>query len=120
MTDARLPERWLTDRRLLLLTDAEYRLFVTVLLWCVANRTDGEFGAEDLPLLPGIDPAQASRLAAGCAKRGLLTGNGGHWRIPDFTATQSTRDELDQLERARAADRERKRRQRLRDAGLSP
>jgi len=113
MTDARLPERWLTDRRLLLLTDAEHRFYITALLWCVANRTDGEFGAEDIRLMPGIDPGQASRLAAGCAKRGLLAGNGGQWVITGFAATQSSRDELDQLDRIRAAERDKKRRYRL-------
>jgi hypothetical protein len=39
MTDARFPERWLNDRRLLRLSDAAFRLFVISLTWSVSNRT---------------------------------------------------------------------------------
>ena len=55
MTDARMPERWLSDRRLLRLSDAAYRLHLTGLLWSVANRTDGEVAnqlAERRPVHP--------------------------------------------------------------------
>ena len=40
MTDARLPERWLNDRRLQRHSADHYRAFVNALLWSVANRTD--------------------------------------------------------------------------------
>jgi hypothetical protein len=63
MTDARFPERWLNDRRLLRLSDAAFRLFVVSLTWSVSNRTDGELDASDLALMPGIDPTAAGELA---------------------------------------------------------
>ena len=126
MTDARLPERWLTDRRLRLLSDQAHRFFITALLWCVANRTDGVFWDEDLALMPGAVvpgtvPAGGSRdWAEECVKRDLVTRAGDRWVITDFEATQSTRDELDQLERIRAADRDKKRRQRLKEVSTGP
>ena len=41
MTDARFPERWLNDRRVLRLPDDAFRLFVLSLAWSVANQADG-------------------------------------------------------------------------------
>ena len=115
MTDVRLPERWLSDRRLRLVSDQAFRLFVTALLWCVTNRTDGVFWDDDLRLMPGVDPERAGDCAAECVKRGLMTRRGDRWEVVDFAKTQSGSDELDRLERIRAGERERKQRQRLRD-----
>jgi len=38
-TDARVPDRWLSDRRLQRLSDAHFRAFITSLVWSVSNRT---------------------------------------------------------------------------------
>jgi hypothetical protein len=38
MTDARFPERWLQDRRVLRLSDVGFRLFTLSLAWSVSNR----------------------------------------------------------------------------------
>lgn len=73
MTDARLPERWLNDRRLLKLPDDAFRLFVTALVWSVANKTDGVLLDEELPLIPGTDP----RCHAQLVEAGLW--QGGKW-----------------------------------------
>jgi hypothetical protein len=56
MTDARFPERWLNDRRLLRLSDAAFRLFVISLTWSVSNRTDGVLDTGDLTLIPASTP----------------------------------------------------------------
>jgi hypothetical protein len=109
MTDARLPERWITDRRVLLASPQAWRLYTLSLMYSVANRSDGLLLPDDLQLIPTVDPDCAAELV----KLGLWERCRGGWRVADFAATQSSRDELDQLERIRAADREKKRRQRL-------
>lgn len=60
MTDARLPDRFLTDYRLLELTDSAWRLLTSALMWSNQQGTDGQipvsalrvFGAEDKHNLP--------------------------------------------------------------------
>jgi hypothetical protein len=119
MTDARLPERWLMDRRVLLTSPGAWRLYTFGLMYSIANRNDGLLLAADLPLIPSVDAGLADELV----KVGLWTRHGDGWRITDYLLTQSTKDELDQLERIRANAREKKRRQRLspgRVPGQSP
>ena len=41
MTDARFPDRWLSDRRLQRLSDGHFRAFITSLAWSVTNRAEG-------------------------------------------------------------------------------
>lgn len=108
MTDARLPERWLVDRRLLKLSDSAYRTFVTALLWSVANRTDGRFEADDIELMPRAKGADVVEILAA----GLLDRDGTQLVLADFEATQTSRDELEVLENARRRDRQKKARQR--------
>ncbi len=60
MTDARIPDRWLSDRRLQRLSDVHFRAFITSLVWSVSNRTNGVIEPEDLRLIPNF--------AAGAAK----------------------------------------------------
>lgn len=112
MTDARLPERWLNDRRVLRLSDGALRLFLLGLAWSVSNRTDGVIEDEDLPLIPTVDVSRAAELG----KAGLWDRYSGHWMFVDFDSTQTTRDELDRLDRMRRAEREKKARQRERKA----
>jgi hypothetical protein len=112
MTDARFPERWLNDRRILRLSDAAHRLFVTALAWSVSNRTDGVIDDDDLPLIPGVDVDRARELD----RAGLWDRYSDHWLILDYDSTQTTRDQLDRLDRVRRAEREKKARQRERKA----
>lgn len=117
MTDVRLPERWITDRRVLLTTPPVWRLYTFALMYSVANRSDGVILPDDLQMMPTISADCAAELV----KLGLWERRRDGWRITDFTATQSSRDELDQLERIRAAERDKKRRQRLNPSpGRSP
>lgn len=125
MTDARFPERWLNDRRVIRLTDGAFRLFVVSLTWSVSNRTDGAIESADLSLMLGADRRNAGELL----KAGLWTSDTerGVWTIADFVATQTTADQLVVLENARARERRKKARRRGRDnddddepPGLSP
>lgn len=108
MTDARLPERWLTDRRLLKLSDSAHRTFVTALLWSVANRTDGRLEVDDLDLMPRARQSDVVELVASR----LFARDGTQLVLIDFPGTQTSRDELEVLENARRRDRQKKARQR--------
>lgn len=103
MTDARFPERWLNDRRLLRLSDGAFRLFVTAMTWSVSNRTDGVVSEDDLPLMLRVDPGQAVELE----KHDLWRREGDGWLITDFADTQTSKAQLDGLDLKRQQDRER-------------
>lgn len=103
MTDARFPDKWLTDRRLLRLSDRAFRLFANALMWTVSNRTDGVIEAEDLPLIPGYAMGIEDELA----RAGLWVEYRQGWLIADYKTTQTSRDELRALDRARHANRNR-------------
>ncbi len=113
MTDARYPEAWLNDRRVVRLSDAAHRLFVTANAWSASNRTDGLLEVADLALIHGVDPRHRSELVAA----GLWTVVAGGLQIVDFHKIQTTKAQLDGLDHKRHQDRERKARQRARDRG---
>lgn len=103
MTDARLPERWLNDRRMLRLSDAAFRLYATALMWSVSNRTDGVVAEDDLTLMLRVDPGRALELE----KHDLWQRDGDGWLISDFADTQTSKAQLDGLDLKRQQDRER-------------
>jgi hypothetical protein len=115
MTDARMPEKWLTDRRLLRLDDATLRLFVLSLMWSVANRTDGRLYDDDLDLIPTVDATTAPYLV----KAGLWRRENDYWVITDWADTQTSADELAALAATRRAARDRKARERARKAAVT-
>lgn len=106
MTDARFPERYLSDRRVLRLSADEFRAWSFATLWCVSNRTDGVVLADELPLIPFMDDGIAGALV----ERGLWSLSGDGWLITDFDRTQTSKHDLEVLENARAADAAKKRR----------
>lgn len=114
VTDARFPERWLNDRRVLRLSDSAFRLFVIANVWAVSNRTDGELHEDDLGLIPSVDTAYADELA----KVGLWEKIADRWLIADFCNVQTSKHDLEVLENARRRDREKKARQRARPDGI--
>jgi hypothetical protein len=109
MTDARFPERWLNDRRILRLSDAAFRMFVISLAWSVANRTDGWLTLDDLALIPGCSNDKA---AAELYDAELWWNHFDHAQIAEFEETQTTSADLAHLAEARRKQREKKRRQR--------
>jgi hypothetical protein len=108
MTDARFPERWLQDRRVLRLSDVGFRLFTLSLAWSVSNRTDGVLYDDDLALIMSVDPARSGELE----KADLWRREKDHWLIVDFADTQTSRHDLDVRDNARRREREKKARQR--------
>jgi hypothetical protein len=113
MTDARFPERWLNDRRIMRLHSEAFRLFIVSLAWSVANRTDGVLYDDDLELLPGLDAGWAHCLV----KAGLWERVSDYWLITVFEATQTTAAELASLDIGRRIERDRGRRRRAHDRG---
>ena len=93
MTDARFPERWLNDRRVLRLPDDAFRLFVCGLAWSVANKTDGYLSDEDLALIPGVNLEAAAALYDAELWWGHMHGA----QITVFEETQTSRDDLETL-----------------------
>lgn len=108
MTDARLPEKWLLDRRLYRLSPEHFRSFAYALLWSVSNRTDGYIEPEDLVLIPHFAKGSAEAFVAAR----LWTPRRKGWLIADFAVTQTSRSDLEVLENIRAAEARKKRRQR--------
>ena len=113
MTDARFPERWLNDRRIMRLSAAEFRAYLLSLTWSVSNRTDGRLEATDLALVPGFDGGAVDALVAA----GLWSAQPGGWKIVDFADTQTTAAQLKGLEQKRLMDRDRQARKRAHDHG---
>ena len=108
MTDSRLPERYLNDRRINRLSAEHFRSYVMATLWSVSNRTDGVLTVEDLTLIPGFSATAPAALYAAELWVGIVGG----WTIEDFANTQTSKHDLGVLDNARRADREKKRRQR--------
>lgn len=108
MTDARFPDRWLSDRRLQRLTDSHFRAFVTSLTWSVSNRTNGVIEPEDLALIPNFS-ANAVRAFIDA---GLWSTLAKGWLIVDHAVTQTSAEQLAANENQRVREREKKARQR--------
>ncbi|GGL88579.1 hypothetical protein GCM10009706_29060 [Curtobacterium citreum] len=113
MTDARFPERYLSDRRVLRLTADEFRGWAFATIWSVSNRTDGVILSDELLLVPFMSASTAQKLEAS----GLWAADGNGWVIADFPQTQTSRHELEVLDNARRREREKKARQRAAKTG---
>lgn len=114
MTDARLPDRWLIDRRFNRLDDRDWRSYTYSLMWSVSNRTDGVIEESDLPLIPhfsrdSIPAFLAAEVWAVMDDRIDIA-----WRIIDYGPTQTSRAEHEVLDNARTRQRVKKQRQRAR------
>lgn len=114
MTDARFPERWLNDRRVLRLADAEFRTFVTTLAWSVSNRTDGAISTDDLCFVLGSSVGSAP----GLVRAALWTLQDNGWHINDYATTQTSAHELEILDNYRRTERVKKAKHRGAKANL--
>ncbi len=116
--DARIPERYLVDRRIVRLSASARASYFMATLWAVSNRTDGRIERDDLALIPTFDAATVDALVE--AELWNVS-DGDAWVIADYLSTQTSRADFEVLENARRADREKKRRQRAAKAsGESP
>jgi hypothetical protein len=111
VTDARYPDYWMHDARVQGLSGDDFRAFIHALAWSAHNRTDGVIRPENLTQIPRLDAATMAVFvdAELCAK---LTGG---WLILDYLATQTSRAQFEQRDRARANNARRKAEQRDRD-----
>lgn len=121
--DARMPERYLVDRRIVRLPHPARSSYFMATLWSVSNRTDGRIERDDLALIPTFEPTCVDALVAASLWEQDDTGDA--WMIADYMSTQTSRADFEVLENARRADREKKRRQRAAKAtaesqGVSP
>lgn len=117
MVDARLPSRWLFDMRFEALSDRAFRTFCASLMWSNEQGTDGVLPAPAMrffhPL--GVDDATRKELADAGLWR---TARDGSATMPDWSTSmgQST---AESIERQRASERDRKRRERSRNSPSS-
>jgi hypothetical protein len=111
VTDARFPDRWLSDKRIQRLSDAHFRAFIHALAWAATNRTDGVIEPDDLALIPRF-PEDAVRAFIGAELWEPRNEEGRGWVMVDFAATQTTAVQLKAAETARARERDKKARQR--------
>lgn len=112
MTDARLPGRWLMNTQIMGLSDRAWRVFTSALMWSTEQGTDGAIPRIAMRLLHPEDiPAET---LDELEHAGLIQRDGeGGMRVLDWGRTQSTAAEIEQ---GREHARQRKRRQRERDA----
>ncbi len=103
----------MNDRRVLKLTPEQFRLFVMATAWSVTNRTDGVIETVDLQLVPFATAADAGVLVGA----GLWNRTDLGWLIVEYSDTQTSSAQLDQLNETRRRDRERKARARKTKTG---
>ena len=115
MTDARLPDKWLTDLSYLELSDQAWRLFTSALMWCNQQGTDGRVPNSALQILR---PAEVLVMATDELVEK------GHWTESDsgYEFAKNWDQELGQSTKAevqsrRDSNRERQRRLRERNEG---
>ncbi|EID80801.1 hypothetical protein W59_06323 [Rhodococcus opacus RKJ300 = JCM 13270] len=99
------------DRRLNRLSDSDFRSYIMSLVWSVSNRTEGNLFPDDLPLIPCFTRGAE----VGIETSGLWIRSGEGWAIDKFELEQTTVADLEAAERKRFNDRERKRKQRVRE-----
>ncbi|WP_104061118.1 hypothetical protein [Arthrobacter sp. 4R501] len=105
MTDARLPERWLMDRRIQRLNAEQFRAYTMSLMYAVCNRTDGQLTEDDIEAIPHFERGSIPPLVAAGLWR-QEEGSGG-WVITDYLATQTSRAQLEAAEMARTKEAQR-------------
>lgn len=117
MTDTRLAESFLTHPTIDGLSDAAHRVYTNGLVYAVAGSTDGRLPQRALRLLhpDGTTKTVVKELV----NAGLWTAVGDGFEVRNFLRYQSSAEQVKQAAEARqqqrAADAERKRRQRHKD-----
>jgi hypothetical protein len=110
VVDARFPERWLNDKRIVRLSGDAFKLWGLGILYSVANRQEGFLHEGDLRYIHDVDASRAFELE----KAGLWSRDGDGWQMAEYEDTQTSLAELDAAANARRAARDKKARQRAR------
>lgn len=108
VTDARFPDRWMLDRRVMTLPPGAFRTYVLSLTWAVSNRTDGHLGPDELAMVPGGGVSDAHRDLF--VQKELWAKQADGYLILDFLTTQTSAAKLLADEEYAARERQRKRR----------
>ena len=108
MADARLPVQWRNEKRFACLSLSERWTLVTMLMFSVANRTDGHVDHGDLALESGANPKDVKALVAG----GFWAKVPGGWQIVEYDATQTSRHGFEMIDKNRLHEKDRKAKQR--------
>jgi hypothetical protein len=108
---AKFDDRMPSNRKIRLLSDAAFRLYVSSVCWCSEQLTDGRIATEELRIVSDVrDPeAAAGELVA----RGLWEEVDGGWLVHDFHDYNPTAAAV-RDERAKAAERQRRARDKAR------
>ncbi|WP_460802485.1 hypothetical protein [Microbacterium sp. GXF6406] len=109
MTDARLPSRWMADRRFARLAPEHFVSYTWALMYAVESGTDGRLEQGDLEvILRYRGDSTEVLIAAGLFGRD----DDGALQILDYPSTQSTAAEVKAADDRRVKERLRKREQR--------
>ncbi|PVZ56690.1 hypothetical protein [Arthrobacter sp. H-02-3] len=100
--DARYPTKYLNDRRILNLSHEAHVLMMQATAFSVTNMTDGFLNTDDLALIPRARIEAANELV----QAGLWEVTKAGWFMPEFPKHQTSKDQLEALERKRQQDRQ--------------
>jgi hypothetical protein len=99
----RLDDRFPSHRKVALLSDRAFRLYVSALCWCSENLTEGRILDRELPVVTRIRGAKAA--AADLEAAGLWDRIEGGWQVHDYLEYNPDRSKV-QAERAANAARQ--------------
>lgn len=102
---ARLDDRFPTNRKVALLSDAAFRLYVTAICWSTENLTDGVIRTKELRVVANV--RAAGRRAQELVDAGLWEQTPDGWVIHDFAEYQPTAEQVRE-DRAAAAARQKR------------
>lgn len=90
---ARFDDHMPNHRKIRPLTDAAFRLWVSAVCWCNANRTDGIVFCQDLTYVS--DTKRPRKAVAELVETGLWEEIDGGWRIHDFLDYNPSKSQVD-------------------------
>lgn len=104
MTWLRLDDQFHRHRKVAPLSDAAFRLHVTVMLECSAQLTDGRIDCALVPLLPRAPSTRAKleKISQELVQAGLWSRDGNSWVIHDFLDWNPSAEEVRRKREARA------------------
>ena len=110
---AKFDDRFPSHRKIRLLSDGAFRLFVSSICWCSEQLTDGRIATEELRIVSDVrDPESA---AGELVARGLWEQVDGGWLVHDFHDYNPTAAAV-RDERAKAAARQRRARDKAKES----